>query len=422
MTAETEAECLLRSGTLYRLRSGLISPGEGLAFVGLKRGAFSVYEGDEPIYHFDLEGRWQRAYIDGIHYRKALDGTVDAIDRPRVEGSMVISRRRLNFAETADLDESIRQVALKWLERLGSESLSVVEPNGAKSLDPPSLRELFTRAARWESAAWFAQRERYLATYSPLDFLPPDDHQSVVLQATVGDQAFSPRPDASAPRTTDEFRVHCRQLKTFLGRRLAQNRDVYLGGSSAVRGPIERYFEVANEELPIVGRRDGSRVLAPAEAELGYINLFLDDFRSGLPDTGVWQRLKDHHLGRVNLGVVTADNELRRTLGLGGSAEDVAEVVRCIKSAAIDVAVFFHLGIGDQEHVARTVQWVEALDFSREDFLYLIDGEECGLRMNANANRKESDAQREIFKERLTPLRKKNGVKVVPYSIEKQWN
>src|SRR4051812_4044561 len=86
MAPLTEAACLLQSGSMYPARIGLrAGPGEDV-LLGIKRGGFSLYFGDAPIYHFDLEGRWQRAFIDGVHYLKGLDGSVRSIDRAR-EGS-----------------------------------------------------------------------------------------------------------------------------------------------------------------------------------------------------------------------------------------------------------------------------------------------------------------------------------------------
>src|SRR5262249_18476336 len=77
----TEAACLLQQGALYRKRIGLERAGDGGGpiFAGLKHGAFSLYFGDAPIYHFDLEGRWQRIFADGIHYLKGLDVEVHAV-------------------------------------------------------------------------------------------------------------------------------------------------------------------------------------------------------------------------------------------------------------------------------------------------------------------------------------------------------
>src|SRR5262249_27777461 len=82
---QSEAACLLHSGALYRTRLGLVPAGDAAAmvFLGFKKGAFSIYFDDAPIYHFDLEGRWQRAFIEPTHYLKSLDTTVHAVDRVR---------------------------------------------------------------------------------------------------------------------------------------------------------------------------------------------------------------------------------------------------------------------------------------------------------------------------------------------------
>ena len=114
MDHRTEAACLLETGALYRKRIGLErTAGDGdPTFAGFKHGAFSLYFGDEPIYHFDLEGRWQRAYIEGIHYLKGLDAEVHAIDRVREGANLVLHRRKLSFGEAGDLDARIRSVAL----------------------------------------------------------------------------------------------------------------------------------------------------------------------------------------------------------------------------------------------------------------------------------------------------------------------
>ena len=70
-------------------------PGDPI-FAGFKQGAFSLYFGDAPIYHFDLEGRWQRAFVDGTHYLKGLDATVHAIDRVREGPNLVLKRQNVD--------------------------------------------------------------------------------------------------------------------------------------------------------------------------------------------------------------------------------------------------------------------------------------------------------------------------------------
>src|SRR5436309_1229928 len=112
MAEETEAACLLRSGAQYARRAGLRGPAGELVFVGVKRGALSIYVDDAPILHFDLEGRWQRLFEAGTHYRKALDGGIDAIDRVRRGPNLVLGRRALSYAEASDLDADVRERAI----------------------------------------------------------------------------------------------------------------------------------------------------------------------------------------------------------------------------------------------------------------------------------------------------------------------
>ena len=127
---QTEASCLLQGGALYRSRVGLVSASgpEDLLFAGFKKGAFSLYFGDAPIYHFDLEGRWQRAYVDVTHYLKSLDTSVHAIDRVREGANLVLRRRALRDDEIRDLDVQVRGIALGLIAELDGGRLRRQEP------------------------------------------------------------------------------------------------------------------------------------------------------------------------------------------------------------------------------------------------------------------------------------------------------
>src|SRR5947199_10180530 len=122
MAGESEAAGLLRAGALYTRRLGLRPPTgpPDLIFAGFKHGAFSIYFGDAPIYHFDLEGRWQRAFVDGLHYLKGLDAVVQVIDRVREGPNLVLNRRTLDSAEATDFDAQVRTVALELISDLDS--------------------------------------------------------------------------------------------------------------------------------------------------------------------------------------------------------------------------------------------------------------------------------------------------------------
>src|SRR5690606_32157878 len=124
---------------------------------------------DQPYYHFDLEGRWQRAFIGETHYRKALDGNVDALDRVREDGNLVLRRRRLTVAETNGLDSAIREAVKALAAELAGGSLEWVPPlPDAGSLEREELDDLLARVIRWDSVAWFGHRQRHFETYVSL--------------------------------------------------------------------------------------------------------------------------------------------------------------------------------------------------------------------------------------------------------------
>ncbi|MEJ7637649.1 MAG: hypothetical protein WKF75_06570, partial [Singulisphaera sp.] len=244
MTPRTEAACLLDTGALYHERVGLLPVGGDPLFAGFKRAAFSLYYGDAPILHFDLEGRWQRAFVEGIHYLKAPDTTAQAIDRVRVEKNLVLRRKVLGFAEASDFDGWVRNTAIGLIDDLGAGRLERVEPPaGAIPLSSDALRAFLERIARWDAAAWFAHREEYLATYGPLPFLPPDCQNAVILQATLGHAdrlTFGGAPAAEHyVRSAPEFQEHVRAVSRLLGRRILQCRGAFLGGSDVLRRPTD---------------------------------------------------------------------------------------------------------------------------------------------------------------------------------------
>ena len=256
--AETEAEALVRSGALYPRRIGLRGEDGPLVFAGLKRGAFSLYFGDDPIYHFDLEGRWQRVFRERDHFRKALDLTVDRIARVRTPEGLTLSRRNLSRIEIDELDEEVRAAALLVSERLGTGRYELIPPpDSAQAFAVGELHDLLDLVIAWDAPTWFAERERYVGVYGPgaAPFLPPDAQQAIVLN--VGEGADRLTPEA--------FERHCDQVVKFLGRRAIQATTAYLGGESALRRPVAEI--VANLDA-IAARfpfRDESRPTQPRD-------------------------------------------------------------------------------------------------------------------------------------------------------------
>ena len=225
----SEAACLIEQGATYRKRVGL-QPLQAQATrfspVSNRLPSPSI-SATPPTYHFDLEGRWQRAFVDGTHFLKALDGTVQSIDRVREGPNLVLKRSTLDASAAAAIStRRSASMALALIGDLDAGNLGRIDPSSPKATPLPSdeLREFLERIARWDTAAWLAHRERYFATYGPMPFLPPECLTAVVLQATLGHtgpfgsgRAHRPTRSTARPET---FEQHAREVAALWGRRL----------------------------------------------------------------------------------------------------------------------------------------------------------------------------------------------------------
>jgi hypothetical protein len=438
----TEAACLLEQGASYHRRIGfepIAARGDPI-FAGFKTGAFSLYFGDAPIYHFDLEGRWQRAYVNGTHYLKGLDGSAQAIDRVREGGSLVLKRRNLSYAENSDFDAMVRSTAIDLCTRVDAGSLNRVEPKRPKARPLPAdeLRDFLDRISMWDAAAWFAHRERYLSAYGPLPPLPPECQNAVVLQATLGHAtgtAFGGAPVNEAyTRSTTEFEGHTADVARLWGRRLLQSRIIFMAGADVLHQPVREvaaYLRAIGATFPIEPRRPGDTT---ARRELGDephfdgVHAFVDSFALPLPDLAGWHELAKRGLVRISLGVESGAPLVRGQYHKRWDDDVLRSTVADIKSAGMGVSLLTLVGAGGTEraepHVERTVQLIESLPLGAGDFVFLLDENEIsdpGANSEGRTNLHGSawSNQLRAFKDNLVELRT-TGIKVLPYSMEKQ--
>ena len=439
----TEAACLLEQGASYRRRIGLkpiATPGDPI-FAGFKQGAFSLYFGDAPIYHFDLEGRWQRAFVDGTHYLKGLDTTLHAIDRVRDGPNLVLKRRTLADAEAVEFDERVRLTARELIASLDGGTLSRIEPASPKAqpLEAKDLRAFLERIGSWDSAAWPAHRERYPGTYGPLPFLPPECQNAVVLQATLGHGAgiaFGGAPASEAyARSTSEFDSHIIQVAALWGRRLLQSRTLFLAGSDVLHQPVETIaaqLDAIGRTFPIEPRsrgRTADRADEDEQPRFDGVHAFLDNFAAPTPDRTGWRELAARGLSRISHGVESGDPEIRPIYRKNWADEELYATVAESKAAGLGVSVLTLVGAGGVEraepHVERTVRLIESLELGTGDFVFLLDEKEIheshrGLDGMTSLSGLAWSKQQSKLRQELVDL-KKRGIKVLPYTMEKQW-
>ncbi len=421
MPEPTESAALLQNGAMYTRRIGL-RRSDTLVFAGRKRGAFSLYFDDEPIYHFDLEGRWQRAFVGGAHFLKGLDGAVRTVDRTRETGPLALERRPLPFAEAADLDARARQVAIDLLDQLGSSQFDLIPPPpGIEPLDPSELRDLLERVLAWDASAWFAHRERFLATYGPPPYLPPDAHQAVILQATLGPTAtfgsgrITPDGEGTYIRDPSEFAQHAREVATLLGRGILQLRDVFLGGSDVLRLPPDHLAECLKaiaQTFPLLpgarGRRP--RDLPDDAPGLDGIATFLDRFEPPMFGVDDLLRLKGLGLTRVTLGIESGDPDLRAKFGKVWTDDNLQTIAADLDAAgiAVNLAILADPpgAASSGRHAEATAALVESLPLRPGAWVTLVAvGEPSPIQgLDPIAQ----------WKAALGPARERLGIKVVP--------
>lgn len=442
MAQSTEAACLLETGVLYGARVLLQGEIDDPIFAGLKAGAFSLYFGDSPIYHFDLEGRWQRAFVERIHYLKALDGTVQAIDRVREGVNMVLVRRKLSYAEAGDLDERVRRTLIELAADLDAGRLTRQDPTSrGRALPSPELRAFLETAAAWDADAWFRDREKYLDTYGPIPLLPPDCLNAVVLQATLGHAhglAFGgTTPAEHYVRSPDEFEAHAAAVAALYGRRTDQCKNVFLAGSDVLTRPaadVAAYLESVARHFPVKPSAAARRPdVDGAPQSLDGIHAFLDVVPAPplrADDAAHWASLG---LKKVTLGLESGDPAVRSLYGRRGDNDAFLAAVSALKGAGLGVGVMLLGGAGGLEnadrHVDASAALLESSGLSAGDLVTVVDG--SALREPGGASAVEPlsitplDAaglagQVDAFKRRLAALRTSRKVKFAPYSPGKQ--
>ncbi len=132
---------------------------------------------------------------------------------------------------------------------------------------------------------------------------------------------------------------------------------------------------------------------------------------------------------RISLGVESGDPDVRSLYDKSWTDDDLVAIVADLKSAGLGVSLLTLVGAGGVEraesHVKLTSQLVDSLDLGAGDFVFLLDENEIrdpkqnpeGLTLLEGPAWSEQQAR---LKEALHPL-KKRGIKVLPYTMEKQW-
>ena len=326
--------------------------------ISIRPGALSVMFGTHEVLTYDRGGRLWVLTRDGRTYKRGLNGHV--IEKYHADNGLI--RRRVGGAEAAELIDSAAARMASLRDALAKEAATRAAANGA-------LEELLTIiecASYFNAAAHVADRKAFEQVYDPVGILPPDQYMAVVAQATEG-CSFNTctfcdfyRGRRFRIKSPDEFRVHTRAVRAFLGDSILLRRSIFLGEANALAAPIRRletFMQIAREEIGDLP-----------------IHAFLDGFTGSKKTASEYARLRMLGLKRVSIGMESGHDPLLAFVEKPSSAADIVATVTELKQAGIAVSVIVLVGLGGDRfaagHVADTVALLNRLPLGSGDIVY----------------------------------------------------
>lgn len=457
MSQITEAACLIDQGLMFPHRQGFRDATGQTVLIGFKPGACSIYFDDEPIYHFDLEGRWQRAFlgadltdpktpenlagVPGTHYLKAMDTTTTSLVRLREGQEIKIHRHRLDFAQTVEMDEHVRKMAMDLHSRIATRDLLPVNPpsegrKAGKAVPVNEILDFLERIATWDTAAWSRQKQRFQSTFGPLPMAPPGAPGVLTLQATMGDSGPSGVGFGGSEttelylRTPEEFQNHLHLVLSMWGRRMQQARGVYVSGSDLIHQPMLEVLNVLDQiqdtlndpTIDIVGRViDPPRTLQRSEVHLSTMHV-----SASLPSVEQLHEYTRRGLAHITIGIESTLPTVRHLYGRTWANEELRSWIAAISRAGIRLSLVWLVGSGGSqfaEDQKATMDLIESLALPEGTVIYFMDAAETATKswrqMHGIA---ESNAPAVYeLRDKLLSALKSRKVKVAHYTLEKEW-
>ncbi|HEX2906146.1 MAG TPA: radical SAM protein [Phototrophicaceae bacterium] len=324
---------------------------------------------EASVFSYDYAGRLWTAFLDGIAYRRGLDGKMVA--KRRLPGEER-ERRWLSGDEACAIEARARQQVFELYAAIQDGTTALNDPL------PPAGRVGFEQIAAFDQVRSQADAAQYGQVYKPVGILPPDQYMAVVVQATEGCSFntcnfcsfYKDRPFRI--KNPAEFRSHAQAVRDFLGAGLSLRRTIFLGDANALVVPMPKLLplvEVVQEVFDV--------------GALGGLYAFLDGFSGEKKTADDYRRLAERGLKRVYLGLESGNDALLAFLKKPGKPEDGIQAVRAMKAGGVAVGVIVLLGAGGQTyavaHIADTIRVLNAMELDENDIVYfseLVVGED----------------------------------------------
>ena len=328
------------------------------------------------VYSFDKFGRLWTAMIDGISYRRGLNGKIVAKWH---SGREVLNRKWLSEQDVQNL---LNEAHSKLFELQQDYLSGKIDTD--KALSEDLINEIKNIAGKTLDF-YNSDIEKYQSVYKPVGILPPDQYFSVVLQLTEG-CSFNTctfcdfyKNRVFKIKNVEEFNRHIENVIELIGPGMNLRRTIFLGDANALVVPMHKLvplLNVVNDKLDV--------------SELGGIFAFLDGFSGEKKKKEDYRLLNTLGLKRIYIGMETGNDPLLKFLNKPGSSQEVLNAVKTIKSGGISVGIIILLGAGGKQfsdqHISDTIKVINQMDLDADDIVYfseLIEHE--GLTYSQNA-------------------------------------
>ncbi|MBZ0305908.1 MAG: radical SAM protein, partial [Anaerolineae bacterium] len=289
--------------------------------ISVKRNCLTVSVDDPAnadVFSYDLAGRLWTAYLDGIAYRRGLDGRILARWRPPGE-----ERQRVWLSSEKALTIEFRshQTVSAVYQAIDSGDARLNHPL------PEAGHTAFQRVITFDEPHSLADARRYHEVYQPIGILPPDQYMAVVLQATEGCSFntctfctfYKNRPFQI--KSSEAFHQHAQAVKDFLGDGLSLRRTIFLGDANALVVPMPKLLPLLEEVHQVYD-----------VVSLGGIYAFLDGFSGEKKSVQDYRLLNQRGLKRVYIGLESGSAELLHFLKKPGHSDDAIQAVQAMKA------------------------------------------------------------------------------------------
>ncbi len=311
---------------------------------------------DFAAYSLNEQGWLMGWYLEGHNYRCGLDGSVKCTWPVRRQGQCFWRTRTLSEEDVAEAVEQVEAVMAEARDRFGA-----LWPDGWRLTRTPAQ-----------------MGQRFRQVWSRVAILPPDQYAAAVLQLSEGcgyNRCRFCTFYKSTPfrvRRAAEFAEHMERVGDFFGAELAQRRGVFLADANAAN-LSERILSEALAHIDERAQRD------PAwEACWRYgASSFLDTFSRAGRSVAQWRRLRELGLGSLYLGVESGSDELLELWGKPTRAQQVRELVECLKEAGYSVGIIVMSGADADfsrcRHIQLTGKLLNGLPLNSQDKIYISE-------------------------------------------------